>query len=135
MTLAPHCVRCSAVNEGEEVTVTFLFSKEIRNKEPDVCRSFGKSSHKVRIPVRAKWNIHAHRVSIFCQLFLKVTADAIKHLKFQPFLWQSTLLSLMLCKLDALFIMGRDRRDGRKTTVCAQYGIVGKRGIDQYFRQ
>src|ERR1041384_8240964 len=55
--------------------------REILHDEPDIRRAFSQPAHEVRIPVFPVRNIDSHVEPIAGELVLKISPDAIEHLK------------------------------------------------------
>src|SRR5436190_20947599 len=58
-----------------------LPSEQILQNENRVCRPLCKSPHQVWVPLRSERDVDAHAPAVADQLFLKIAADAVKHLK------------------------------------------------------
>src|SRR5690606_6043271 len=57
---------------------------EITDYEPDVLLALAEAPGEVRYPLGTKRNIDAHIVALACDLFLRIRADPVEHLKFEP---------------------------------------------------
>src|SRR5215213_4210212 len=82
--------------------------RQILHYEPHIRRTFRQPAHEVRIPVFTIRNIDSYIETIACELSLKITPDAVKHLKLKLLFPDSLTLREIDRRVNHLRIVRRD---------------------------
>src|SRR4051794_26852853 len=58
-------------------------ANDVPGDERDIGRTFGKTTHEVRIPLGAERHVAAHAIPLLHERLLEITPDAVQHLELE----------------------------------------------------